>query len=263
MDIKESKEHNYATSIRHPWETARANVLNELICRHIPMEKNSSVIDLGCGDVFVTEFLAKKFPHVNFFAVDTALNNELIAIYKQKINLPNVFIHSSLSEISFEENKTVQLVLLSDVIEHIEDDIGFLSSLLQNKFIGPDTAFLITVPAFQSLFCSHDVLLGHYRRYTNSLLKKNLEMSGLKITRIGYFFLSLLLLRSLQTAKEKMCGTSSRKSTTDLVEWNGSPFLSKTLEKILWIDACISFLFGNLGITLPGLSNYAICKKLR
>ena len=55
-------------------------------------------------------------------------------------------------------------MLLMDVIEHIEDDVGLVGEYV-NK-VAPGTQFIATVPAFMWLWSGHDVFLEHVRRYT-------------------------------------------------------------------------------------------------
>lgn len=55
------------------------------------------------------------------------------------------------------------MVLLLDVLEHVEDDKVFLSDLITSMKAG--ASLLLTVPAHMSLWTDHDVLSGHQRRY--------------------------------------------------------------------------------------------------
>lgn len=78
------------------------------------------------------------------------------------------------------------LYLLMDVLEHVEDDVGMLSSVVQHA---PATAqFVITVPAFSFLWSGHDEYLGHYRRYTLAQIADVARRAGLTIDKQCYFF---------------------------------------------------------------------------
>ena len=89
------------------------------------------------------------------------------------------------------------------------------SKQVQSKnFVQNETIWFITVPAFQNLFCTHDVFLGHYRRYDNQMLISHTEKANLKTLDVGYFFMSLLLPRYLQVKKEK--SNQSLPATTGL-----------------------------------------------
>ena len=75
------------------------------------------------------------------------------------------------------------LILLADVIEHVEQPKKLLKNL--KKFLKKDGHILITVPAYHFLFSTKDEILGHYRRYNKKLLKD--ELNGFKIEKISYF----------------------------------------------------------------------------
>ncbi len=51
-----------------------------------------------------------------------------------------------------------------DVIEHVEDDVGFVRDVVDGS-LAPGGWVLVSVPAYQSLFSSHDRALKHFRRY--------------------------------------------------------------------------------------------------
>ena len=99
-------------------------------------------------------------------------------------------------------------------------------------FITKETVFIITVPAFQSLFCSHDVFLGHYRRYNNALLRNNLQTANMNVVKVSYFFTLLLLPRLIQKTKETLI---SAKETTGLVEWKGSRSKTNLIANIMTV----------------------------
>ena len=263
MDLLEAKEKKYGSTItsRHPWEQARLSFIKKKMIAYSDLKKGSVVIDIGCGDVFVSESLANLFPEVWFYAVDTAFTDDLISNYKTKMHVKNLILYKNIEEVVIDVNTKVNTVLLNDVIEHIQDDEKFLKELLQRNCFDAKTLFLITVPAYQSLFCSHDIVLGHYRRYTNTSLKKVLKKSGLITFSLGYFFTSLLLLRIIKVIGEKIFSTTKLKSSTGLSEWEGSELISWFLKTVLLMDIHLVKLFNKIGIKLPGLSNYALCRR--
>lgn len=78
------------------------------------------------------------------------------------------------------------LYLLMDVLEHVQDDVGLLSSVVQ---CAPATAqFVVTVPAFSFLWSGHDEYLGHYRRYTLAQITDVARQAGLIVEKGCYFF---------------------------------------------------------------------------
>jgi SAM-dependent methyltransferase len=260
MDLREIKKRDeLIIQKRHPWEIARVNVVKDLLKRNFSHYDGKAILDIGCGDTFVVEELALYLKNSDFYAIDTAFTDEVMEVYRNKISNPNIHLFKSLEEALLVIQKEVALITLLDVVEHIEDDIQFLSNLSKSNFMTNETEILITVPAFQSLFCSHDTFLGHYRRYTNGLLQKHIEKSGLKKVSAGYFFSSLLLPRVFQVWKEKL--SPDENQTTGLVEWNGSKAKTKFISNILFFDYKIGRFFKYFGLNIIGLSNYMICKK--
>jgi len=257
MDLIEANERGFDPGVRHPWEVARVDVVKKLIDRQAALEPGAIVMDIGCGDTFVVEQLAAAHENVSFYAVDTAFTDELLAHYRALLN-PRIQAFQSLDAMP-SLPRPAALVLLMDVIEHVEDDKGFLTGLRKRPCIGPDTRFLITVPSYQALFCSHDSFLGHYRRYSNRMLKAHVEAAGLRVIDSGYFFSSLLPVRALQVLKERLAGAEPEKASTGLVGWDGGPQKAAILRKVLGWDAAVSMVLGRAGIRLAGLSNYAIC----
>ena len=263
MDLAEARERTAGgvdPGLRHPWETARLEVVRRLIDAHVALGPGAVVLDIGCGDTFVAEQLAAAYPEASFCAVDTAFTDELIASYRARLAARRVTPYASLDDMPAPD-RPVALVLLMDVIEHIEDPCGFLRALVARPYIDRQTRFLITVPAFQALFCSHDTFLGHYRRYSSRLLREHAAASGLDVGEIGYFFFSLLPLRLAQVARERLVRSKSAAATTGLVTWSGGPASAGMLRQALVWDASLALWLNRIGVVVPGLSNYAICRK--
>ena len=261
MDLAEAKERGFHNGVRHPWEMARVAVVSKLIRQHVALDRDAIVMDIGCGDTFVVEQLAADCPRALFYAIDTAFTPELVERYRTRLNSGRIRLSASLDAIAPPLEKPVSLVLLMDVIEHIEDDTGFLAGLLDRPAVGLRTKFLITVPAYQALFCSHDVFLGHHRRYSRRLLRERLEASGLRVIDIGYFFFTLLPVRLIQVVKERLLGLEPERIASGLVTWNGGPARAAILREALVLDASVSLGLSRLGVRLAGLSSYAICAK--
>jgi SAM-dependent methyltransferase len=251
MDLIEHQ--NKSNENRHPWELARFEVIYSFISKYFDAQSEANILDIGCGDTFVVSELQKKMPRSQFFAIDTAFSNTMITNFQQK----GIALHQTINAIDNTIRKA-DLILLMDVIEHIEDDKSFLNDLIQKQYIKEDSLFLITVPAYQSLFSAHDVFLKHYRRYSRKQLIDTLSHSGLDIIESGNFFSSLLAPRLLSLLKEKLVG---RKEAKGLAAWKGSKKQSKLLKETLILDFKTTNFIQSLGIKIPGLSTYALCRK--
>ena len=76
-------------------------------------------------------------------------------------------------------------VFALNVVEHIENDELAIENCL--KFLKPGGTLIVLVPAYQFLYNSFDKVLGHYRRYTKSHLKRSFLKKGLLIRSAKYF----------------------------------------------------------------------------
>jgi len=78
------------------------------------------------------------------------------------------------------------LVLMMDVLEHVDDDRGLVRHYAAKVPTGAH--FLVTVPAFRFLWSGHDVFLEHKRRYHLSEIETAMRDAGLQVVRGAYYF---------------------------------------------------------------------------
>jgi SAM-dependent methyltransferase len=84
---------------------------------------------------------------------------------------------------------SMDLVLATDIIEHLDDDGAGLREI--TRILAPGGRALITVPAFQALWGLQDNVAHHRRRYRMGLLKERVSQAGL-VPRHAYYFNYLL-----------------------------------------------------------------------
>lgn len=139
-----------------------------------------TLIDFGAGSGFFALELLKAFPEriEKVYLVDIGYTEEEMAESEGHKVEKCHFVPEGVKE---------SLVLMMDVIEHIEDDLSILQDI-KRRLSGSDHFFFITVPAFQDLWSSHDVFLEHYRRYTRNSLNAVLEKAGYHKQKIYYIF---------------------------------------------------------------------------
>jgi SAM-dependent methyltransferase len=96
-------------------------------------------------------------------------------------------------------NGSLPAIGVFDVVEHIENDLGFLRHL--RDLLEPCGMMYLTVPSYNFLWSHEDVDAGHFRRYTVSGIKNKLVESGFKPIFGSYIFsllpLPVFLLRTL------------------------------------------------------------------
>ncbi len=257
MDLVEARLQGFDTATRHPWERARLALASRLIARHGGIAPQAVVIDVGCGDTFVVESLARLHPAARFYAVDSAFTPDLIRVFEQRLSVTNVRLFASLDEVP--GDAPASLVLLMDVLEHVDDDRALLREMTSRSFFTTATRLLITVPSYAALFCSHDRFLGHYRRYTTRTLDNVLRAVNLTTLDSGHFFATLVPIRVLQVLKERWAGAAPEQAE-GLAAWRSSERRAWLLAHVLEWDGRLGLALRRLGVPLPGLSNFAICR---
>ena len=257
MDIKELNV-NVAqkTTQNHPWEYARAKVVMDLLKKHLKNETIEYAIDIGCGDLFFLHHFCQKHTVNHPIAIDTAFNEDVLS--SLKFNSNNIVLYDNINKIDL-EGKKANIIFLMDVIEHIEHDSDFLKEIASSNYVGTDTIFMITVPAYNKLFSSHDRFVGHFRRYTQKTLQHSIQSSGFQCVENGYFFTSLIIARFFQKIAEKIKG-GPLSTPVGAGGWNGNRLISKLYEVFLLCDYHFFRLLYRIGIKTPGLSAYCICK---
>lgn len=263
MDIKEAVNRKNNSGCRHPWELARVEIVKFFLLettKKINPEK-INIIDIGCGDLFVLETIGSCFNFKSLTGIDTAIDANTIKLLNNKYENTKITVCNDLKQVSVSENE-ISIILLLDVVEHINDDKSFLSGLLKYNFVNEKTTFIVTVPSFQNLYCSHDDYMLHFRRYSNFMIVKLLNDCNYTIQKNGYFFFILLLPRLIINIKERILKKHFVSDTeTALTTWKGGRLITNVLKTILLLDFHVLSFFKKLNIKLPGLSNYVICKK--
>lgn len=103
---------------------------------------------------------------------------------------------------SYSSESPCNVILMLDVLEHIEDDAAALSKALE--LLTPNGSLILTVPALPSLWSAHDEANHHFRRYTRDVLLTRLRDAGFEVASCDYAFgwsLPLLYARRLVTRR--------------------------------------------------------------
>jgi SAM-dependent methyltransferase len=136
-----------------------------------------------------------------------------------------------------DETRSVDLLTMFDVLEHIECDTEFLERLRYSA--APNHMLLLSVPACQFLFGDHDRLLSHYRRYSLTTLKQCLARAGYRPLSIRYYmffpFPAALAARVIDKVKSQF-GIKRQSVDIGLVP----PLVNWSLKHVLRLEAAVS-----------------------
>lgn len=143
---------------RHWWFTGRRKILNDVVRTLFPPPQLGLVLDVGCGTGANIASFASDY---RCLGIDTSTE----AIRWAKGRFPQVdFVTGNAPETIRERMIEVQLMTMTDVLEHVPDDVLLLSQLVAELPVGAYA--VLTVPAERALWSPHDVAYAHYRRYS-------------------------------------------------------------------------------------------------
>ena len=83
------------------------------------------------------------------------------------------------------ESNKYDVVVMVNVLEHIEDDVDALNRLRNS--LKPGGHLFLFVPAIPFLFSRLDEIHGHYRRYLKNDLKRKISDAGYQLKTAKYF----------------------------------------------------------------------------
>ncbi|HEY6724402.1 MAG TPA: methyltransferase domain-containing protein [Polyangiaceae bacterium] len=234
---------------RHPWETARAEAIRSLVARFAL--STPAVLDVGCGDGYLLAELNTHFQLREAVAQDVHLTPELAV----ELARPGIEFVQGLEQL---RGRRFDLVLLLDVLEHVRDPVALLTQLWR-EHLAAGGWVLITVPAFQLLFSEHDRALKHEKRYARLEIAALAQQAGLRVHASGYLFSSLLVPRVLGKLRERLVPPRSTPSAVGIGGWNGPPWLTRALHRLLCADNQLCLRAQQQGLVVPGLSAWISC----
>lgn len=171
MDLKETDILG-ADIADHWYYKSKVKAMLRVIGEAVP----SKVLDVGAGSGFFSRYLLSHSSAQEAWCVDVSYENEADSCEAGK----DLYFRRSI------ESVDADLVLLMDVLEHVDDDVQLLKEYADKVPRG--SRFLISVPAFQFLWSGHDDFLEHKRRYTLHQLKDVVASAGLRVECGSYYF---------------------------------------------------------------------------
>ena len=177
----------------HWWWRAREAAIVDVLRKLSPQGGWSRVLDIGCGDGLFFNRLSEFSASVEGIEPSAALVSD------DPSRRGTIFVRSF--DATFQPAAPYSLIVMLDVLEHLHDPAGALSHAL--SLLEPTGTLLITVPAFKSVWTSHDVMNEHVTRYTKSSFRSLASEVGFRIDRADYFFHWTFPIRYAQHVIEK------------------------------------------------------------
>ena len=250
MDLSERPAEAFR---RHPWEVARFGFFRALLGDAGLDRRPVRVLDAGAGDGwFATRLLADMPAGTAVTCWDASYAPADLARLAA----------ASPERLSFSAEPPggrFDLLVLLDVLEHVEHDREFLAGLVAGSLADAGSA-VVSVPAWRWLYGAHDAQLRHHRRYGPRQAAAVVTNAGLAIVRSGGLFHSLLLPRAVHRAREALLPVRQPPGASTL-EWTHGEGAARLVEAVLLAEARLSLVLSRTALSVPGLSWWALCRK--
>jgi len=166
----------------HFWIRRRFDVMRRLADG--VLRNSRSAAEIGCGNGLLQKGVE------DYYGISvTGFDLNEVALQKNVSRLSPLYCYD-IHQRNPEFGAHFDLLLLFDVLEHIEAEGDFLQSA---KFHLTDSGILlVNVPAHQFLHSDYDRAAGHVRRYSVNHLANVAEENGFKICALSYWGLPLV-----------------------------------------------------------------------
>jgi len=196
------------TEDTHWWFCARREIIFSFLSGILPPDSQTLVIEAGCCTGGNLRYFGKFYDTAGFDS-----DPEAVELASRGTSHDRVFLSDNPRDLH-EYASRAHAFLLLDILEHIEDDSAFFSSLVDEMREG--SYCIITVPANMEIWSRHDVTYGHKRRYDVAGLRRLWAGMPVKCEYISHFNSRLYALIWLTRVMNKLTNSASGEAGTDL-----------------------------------------------
>ena len=252
MDLRERRNDDQP---RHPWEVARYAFFSVLL-RETRRLEGQRVLDVGSGDAWLARRLWSEVASAERPAALCCVD----ASYTQTDRDELTQASPGMTFVTGPPAERFDVILLLDVLEHVGDDIGFVRVLVEQQ-LATRGLVLVSVPAWPALWTSHDVALGHHRRYTPQQARTVLESAGLRILREGSVFSTLPLPRAIAVLRDRL-SPPDHAALAPHSAWSAPSAVTHAVGAVLAADVALARFAARHELVIPGLSWWALCEAI-
>jgi SAM-dependent methyltransferase len=226
---------------RHWWYRGRRRVLDAIISG-LQLGSQPRILDAGCGSGRNMLELARYGEVTGIELSDTS-----VSLARERHT--GEVLKGSILDTPFASD-SFDLAVCLDVVEHLQDDVGALREL--RRVVAPGGSLLVTVPAYERLWSTHDEVNHHHRRYNRRTLLQAAQEAQWRCVFTTHFNSLLLPVATLLRVLDRL-NTHATESSLDL--WLPPAPLNSLLQMPLNLEAA---LIGK-GLRIPaGLSLLAV-----
>jgi ubiquinone/menaquinone biosynthesis C-methylase UbiE len=163
----------------HWWYRARREWMADELRTRVPV--GGTCIDVGTGT-------AESLLVLRDLGAGTTVGTDLsmVALRHAREVVPPPPVLSCLAERLPFADRTADLLISTEVIEHLDDDVEALREY--RRVLRPGASIFITTSSYMFLWSEHDVRAAHRRRYRLRELGERFERAGLVVDRLSYYY---------------------------------------------------------------------------
>lgn len=146
------------------------------------------VLEVGAGIGTITREIERGREKVIALEMDPFYVDRLRNLFRDKPHVRPVLSDVATTDWAAIGREGIDSVVLSNVLEHIEDDAAAVRNF--RKVLPLGGRLIVLVPALPSLFGAMDEAVGHFRRYTREALSAVLTGNGFALERLEWMNLA-------------------------------------------------------------------------
>ncbi len=163
----------------HWWFVGRRRIVENVVGAYLLDETQKTLVDVGCGTGGNIGAFQSKFKCIGLDISEHAID------FATRRFQNVTFICGGLEKRIYPIIEKADMLLLLDVLEHIEKDSQFLRDITTH--MKPGAHLLVTVPSEMSLWSPHDEFHGHFRRYTKQELLIMFQTLPVSVRLLSYY----------------------------------------------------------------------------
>jgi SAM-dependent methyltransferase len=228
------------------WHRARQSIVTRLLARYVG-ETPDGILDVGCGTGATTMAIANGGAVLGIdLGAEAVTSARARGLEVAQMDATSIGARS----------ESFGLVVALDVLEHLDDPMAAAREF--RRALRPGGRLLVTVPAYQWLWSSHDVALGHRRRYTRHPLRTLLQGAGFEVDICSYVMSTALPPAALMRLLERIPGRRRHDEEAESGYVDVPGWLNAILSRLVALDG---HLVGRLPIP-AGLTVVALARRL-
>jgi len=203
---------------KHWWNRGRRRIVLSLL-RKYSKGKNNLILDLGCG-------VGNHLEHLGRFGEVWGADPSPRALdYCRRVfsgRLDRVILPE---QVPYAEG-TFDVIVMLDVLEHIEDDAAALRKV--RSLLKPGGMLVLTVPALRWMWSSFDVHAHHFRRYHRKTLQNSLTNANFLVKKLSYYNCFLFPLMAMS----RICMPARFWNERKMIQRGNGPVFGRLFEAI-------------------------------